>query len=1270
MRIDRLIRPGLLKSLVLVTLSLATQIVGAQTVDSPVETVSYALRHRKAEEITRIFRPMIEGSPEVTLRKIEADDRLVLTGPAWSHELLETVLRRMDQRQPVAPVPNNPPTAQSATQATATLREPSSPAPVRRPVAPVDYETSAPLPNGSKPNTAAKPQAKVRQSVAIPAGTSQAVHQELTQLLPADSVRPAAADGRNAGQPGRALWIIETTHGPVRIECDPSRNDIYVDGPAVAVDQVARMVDAISKTTARQNGGNAGDGLPQKVVRVPRAVQADVQSMMKASRQVIAEEAAQSPADAPGRKAADPNATTADPVRVGPFRFAANQVDPAGTEPPAPPAEDDDTRADSPGTLPDLAGTLPGDIALPQLEGIDIETLPDLDAIILRGRNRDIDQLAEIIRQLELLSRQTQPVIEIVPLNHSDSAGIAEVIEQTQENLIGTRQGRATVLPLGKPNAILLIGWGEAVKAIQELIDKLDQPVRPETQFSVFRLKHATATTIQQTLETFFDNRPAEMSPTILSTVDLRTNSIVVHASPRDLDEVARLIASLDTPQGDAIHQTRVFEIRNSLADDIATTLRQAITTPTGTQRGTAMELLVDDDLQQQRVVSGILENIQITVNPRKNSLIISAPPNNFDLIEALIRQLDSEGTVAKIKIFPIQNGDAASLVETLRSLIPSQVGTGAPSVQLSVAPGGSSMVPLRFTVDVRSNSIIATGSEGDLRIVDALVLRLDESDAMQRRNTVYQLKNAPAVDVALAINEFLRNTRQVEAAGPGSANPFQQLEKEVVVVPEPVSNKLVLSATPRYFEEIEALIEKLDEQPPQVMIQVLIAEVTLGNAEEFGVELGLQDSVLFDRSLLGDLTTLTQTAQQAVAGGGVVTATEQVIVGATNLPGFNFNNQPLGNSGSNKALSGAGNVGGQGLSSFAVGRSNDELGFGGLVMSASSQNVNVLLRALEESRRLQVLSRPQILTLDNQPAFIQVGQRVPRIVASSLNQIGQQNSIALENVGLILGVTPRISPEGNVVMEIDAEKSEVGPESEGIPISISNDGSVIRSPRVNVASAQATVSAGDGETIILGGLITNSQREIHRKLPILGDIPVIKYLFRFDSLIEKRTELLIVLTPRVVRTPEDAERLKQVEMARMSWCAADVFDMHGDVFINDDMWHGTHEEPPLEVIFPHENPRGEPNRGDVPYPVESAPDYPIEGDQSVLPESLPTPLPTPPPPPPLPRSTTGQTTTGQTMASPVSNRTAVASKTSEAGATESKPIGAGLRKLFNGGAK
>ena len=88
-------------------------------------------------------------------------------------------------------------------------------------------------------------------------------------------------------------------------------------------------------------------------------------------------------------------------------------------------------------------------------------------------------------------------------------------------------------------------------------------------------------------------------------------------------------------------------------------------------------------------------------------------------------------------------------------------------------------------------------------------------------------------------------------------------------------------------------------------------------------------------------------------------------------------------------------------------------------------------------------------MTLDNQPAFIQVGQRVPRVTATQTNQVGQIiNSITNEDVGLILGVTPRISPDGLVVMEIDAEKSELGLESEGVPISVSVNGDVLRSPR------------------------------------------------------------------------------------------------------------------------------------------------------------------------------------------------------------------------------
>ena len=179
-------------------------------------------------------------------------------------------------------------------------------------------------------------------------------------------------------------------------------------------------------------------------------------------------------------------------------------------------------------------------------------------------------------------------------------------------------------------------------------------------------------------------------------------------------------------------------------------------------------------------------------------------------------------------------------------------------------------------------------------------------------------------------------------------------------------------------------------------------------------------------------------------------------------------------------------------LSSFALGRVNSDLGYGGLVLSASSENVSILIRALNETGRFEVLSRPQIMTLDNQPASILVGQRVPRVVGTSINQVGQVNTIELEDVGLILGVTPRISPDGMVVMEVDAEKSEISRVDDGIPVSISAEGQVVRSPRVNVTRAQTTVSAASGQTIVIGGLITNNDRSITRSVPWLGDIPLL----------------------------------------------------------------------------------------------------------------------------------------------------------------------------------
>ncbi len=181
----------------------------------------------------------------------------------------------------------------------------------------------------------------------------------------------------------------------------------------------------------------------------------------------------------------------------------------------------------------------------------------------------------------------------------------------------------------------------------------------------------------------------------------------------------------------------------------------------------------------------------------------------------------------------------------------------------------------------------------------------------------------------------------------------FELIDQQVFVVPEVISNTLIVSATPKYYEQITEVIQDLDRRPPMIMIQVVVCLVRLDDNEEMGVELGIQDSLLFDRS---------------TAAGGLLN------------PGFDFVNSALGNADSAESLATRGLLAGQAFGAFGVGRSSASEGFPGLVLSASNESINILIRALVSKSRAQVLSRPQIMTLNNVPASVLVGQRVPQI--------------------------------------------------------------------------------------------------------------------------------------------------------------------------------------------------------------------------------------------------------------------------------------------------
>jgi len=995
-----------------------------------------------------------------------------------------------------------------------------------RPSPPTSTQKKSALRTSASQVDSAEPSPSPALATRRAAGTSTRtiVLQALTTDEIADSL--SAILGDQLQQVGSQLVLQHSRNRRASLLMSPRNNSVTISGDPQLSEQLSRL---LSQLDAAGNSEVSDTIHFVNLSRMePDVVRRAVQLWQQAATQ-------QQPPDQSTRKATaqprvDPSGDTQNDSRMPdqgssrrgrrPLHMASfSRQDPAAAPASVDPPEAE-SGTDEPANRPSLRRPS-GDV--------EVEALPDLDVMILRGRDPDVEELSRIIQEIERLSTETTPEIEIVYLQHVRGENLNELIDDVLQDLTGPLQGRVVLTPLVKPNALLLVGWGEAVKAARTLALRLDEAVAPETQLQVFRLKHAAASVVESTITEFLDNRGG-LGADVRVTADNRTNSLLVNAAPRDLAEVRLLIQQLDVEGGESVNQIRIVVLKNSLAADVSTTINAALLAARGggggggaaaAPRNAALEILLTRPDGSQLVASGMLEDVRITADARTNRLFLTGPPASLDLIEELIQQLDeTPAAAAQIKVFQVTNGDASELVQVLRSLFPEAGVSTVP--QLASAEGETALVPVRFSVDIRTNSIIATGSSGDLKIIEVLLLRLDEAGTQERINKVLRLKNSPALDVANAVNNFLRSERTVTLAAPGRQNPFAQIESEVVVVPEPVGNALIISATPRYFDQILELVEGLDAQPPQVMIQVILAEVELDNLQEFGVELGLQDSLLFDRSVLGSV---------------VAPATAEM------RPGFNFNNQQLGNSGSAASMAGAGKVGGQALSHFSLGRTNSETEYGGLVLSASSENISVLLRAMNQSRTMEILSRPQIMTLDNQPAFIQVGERVPRITGTSINQVGQVNSVALENVGLILGVTPRISPEGMVVMEIDAEKSDVGPEIEGIPVSVSSQGEVIRAPRVNITTAQTTVSAASGQTIVIGGLITTDNRTVSRRVPFLSDIPVLGHLFRYDSGSNNRRELLIILTPHVVRGPEEAELLKQMEMSRMSWISSDIFD-------------------------------------------------------------------------------------------------------------------------------
>lgn len=991
---------------------------------------------------------------------------------------------------------------------------------------------------------------------------------------------------------------------PVEMLIDRSANQITLQGATT-------LVDAWTRAIARLDEGEPAARAESAWIAVARPSSPDLKQALSYLR-----------------LSGESDTTTGTTIRARNASFAGTpSTRPASFQEPAAPAGVPTPGApqgqapQGQGGEPGADGSAPGqggEQAQGALGPVQLEFIEELGIVVVKGDPKDVARVRQLIQEIEDLANATVPTTELVMLKSVDSQAVATIAQGLYDNAFAVRQGNVTVTPLVKPNAVLIVGPEESVKFLKGLIDQLDQDAPPESEFRVFRLKYMSSEDMRSRINEFYlgisstgfagqgiqqGERPG-LGTRVRVISDYRSNSLIITASPRDLVEIERLIQELDTVQSEATNSVKIFRLRNALAEQLQPVLQDALNgqlqgagigaNPGGTgavgqqnlaggigqqtlaRLRSAMLALKMIDAEGNVIEGGIMYDVRVTADINSNALIVTGPEENMALIEALINSLDQLPEVeTKIKVFPVLNNDAGVLLQLLNDLFSTQnQGGGQQQGGLSQLPlqsagdGESNLVGLRFAADPRTNTIIASGSEANLRVVEDLVYRLDQDDLHQRIVKVFRLRNTISTSVQTAIQGWL--DARATLYGDGGDVVGVPFNREVIIVDEPEGNSLIVSTTPEYYAEVEKIIEDLDRRP-MFMIRALIAEVALGDNEEFGIEMGIQDSLVFDRGI------------------GTI--------------GFPFNQAGIGNNNTPASLATRENLAGQGLSNLSIGRTNADLGFGGLVLSAGNESVNLLLRALKQRGRLQVLSSPTIMTMDNLQGYVQVGSEVRFISGTTITNGISQNTVEVAEIGIILQVRPRLSPDGMIVMEVDATKSDLGNEADGTTVGFAANGDPIRVPPVNITTAQTTIMARDGQTVVFAGLITSSDQQEMRGVPILSDIPAIGRLFRYDAQFQQRTELMIILTPYVVENEADIAAVNQMSMDRMSWCMADVASIYGPVGYDDGSM--IFENSPT-VVYPDLTPTGE---GSSPTPVPDPSMGPVEGTD-YLPPGIPTPVP------------------------------------------------------------
>ena len=451
------------------------------------------------------------------------------------------------------------------------------------------------------------------------------------------------------------------------------------------------------------------------------------------------------------------------------------------------------------------------------------------------------------------------------------------------------------------------------------------------------------------------------------------------------------------------------------------------------------------------------------------NAIIISDVSANIDKIRDIIERMD-KSAVQKTDIIKLRYAVAEDVVRMLEQLNKSaSKQTGSEQEVLLVA-------------DARTNSVLVSGDELERARLRKLVNHLDTPLEQSGNVKVIYLQYAEAKDLADVLTRVMKNINQLDTADGAKAASGSNSNTSTIEADEG-TNALIITADPDEMASLEVVIQRLDIRRAQVLVEAIIVEMEVID----GQELGLQWLFADNDGVFGSNITKGDARLGGIAG-------SQLAEGGGDTPdGVNLG----------------------GLAAALAGTGGTTLGWAQL--DSMGLSMTVILNALNETANTNILSTPSILTLDNQEAFITVGQQVPFVTGSYTNTgaggEGAQNpfqTIERENVGITLTVTPHINDGDSVVLDIMQEVS-----------SISKTSVIASDVITNERKIQTKILALDGQVVVLGGLIKDDVQDAQQKVPLLGDIPYLGRLFRSDAERVSKQNLMVFIRTTIIRDNE-----------------------------------------------------------------------------------------------------------------------------------------------------